>query len=270
MSLKELTIVTVTYNSAGVLPRLLAGLQGLDVLVVDNGSSDDTRAVAARFSGVRVIESGNVGYGRGANLGFREAKTPYVMLVNPDVEIGSDAILQMLACMQARPDLGMLGANLTGTKGEGVREVEWIVGALMMMRMDALAKVGLFDENIFLFYEETDLCRRFVKAGYKLGILESILAKHEAGTSSPPSLRVLKIKAWHSAWSKAYYYHKHFSRAACAKKCISKIATALLRIIRGILAADWRWVIKNYYEMLGVISYSLGFSAFKNGVGRFT
>ena len=270
--MKKLTIVTVTYNSSAVIGRLLASLSppGAGIVVVDNGSLDGSQAIARGFPGVQVMECGNIGYGRAANVGFRQVKTPYVLLVNPDVEIAWDSVEQMVACMDADPGLGIVGANMDGAPGEGFRPVEWIVGALMLIRMEALAKVGMFDENIFLFYEETDLCRRFVQAGWKLGVLQSARAEHEAGTSSPSSLKVLKIKAWHSAWSKIYYTRKHFARGRMAHKAVSKIATNLMRICKGLLTADFRWVVKNFYELLGVLAYMTGMGAFKNGVGRLT
>ena len=214
--MQPLTIVTVTYNSGGVIAHLLSSLPSPDIelLVVDNGSSDGCQAIAATFANVRVIQNGNIGYGRAANVGFREATTAYVLLMNPDVMISQETIDQMLACMDANPDIGILGGNLTGEPAEGLQDVVWIVGALMLIRRDALAQVGLFDEQIFLFYEESDLCQRFLKAGWRLAVLQSAVAGHEIGTSSPASLKVRRIKSWHFAWSKCYYYRKHYSTFA--------------------------------------------------------
>lgn len=270
--MSKLTIVTVTYNSSAVIGRLLAAVQSpeMDIIVVDNGSLDGCQAVAGGFTNVRVMQCGNIGYGRAANVGFREVKTPYVLLVNPDVELSRGAVDAMVVCMEQNPDIGILGANMSGVPAEGMKDVEWIVGALMLIRMEALAKVGMFDENIFLFYEETDLCKRFVKAGWRLSVLQSVCAGHEAGTSSPPSLKVLKIKAWHSAWSKAYYYQKHFSRVRSLKKCLTKIITVLFRICKYALLFDGYRATKNAYELRGVLAYMAGLGAFKNGVGRLT
>lgn len=270
--MQQLTIVTVTYNSSAVINRLLTTLHAPEwnIIVVDNGSHDECSTIAASFPNVHVIASDNIGYGRAANVGFREVKTPYVLLVNPDVEITCETIRSMVACMERHPDIGILGANMSAIPAEGLQEVDWIVGALMLIRMEALAKVGMFDENIFLFYEETDLCKRFVKMGWRLAILQSAIARHEAGTSSPPSLKVLKIKAWHSAWSKAYYYHKHFSRLRTLKKCFTKITTTLFRISKYALLGNTRRTLQNSYELLGILAYMMGMEAFKNNVGRLT
>lgn len=270
--MRQLTIVTVTYNSASVLPKLLHALGNVDadIIVVDNCSHDDTVAQAREFPNVRIIESGNVGYGAGANKGFHEATTPYVMLVNPDVEIEPDAIAKMVECMNEHPDVGILGANLTNEPGKGLRLTDWVVGALMMIRRDALMKVGMFDEKIFLFFEETDLCKRFMAAGYKIGKLLDAHAHHDIGGSSLPSMKVLKVKAWHAAWSKAYYYDKHYSHETYMHKCWTKILTSLMRVIRYGLTFNRQRMVKALYEGRGVIAYMMGKPAFKDGVGRLT
>lgn len=284
--MRELTAVTVTYNSAAVIGKLLESLAPaeLPVVVVDNGSRDNTMEVAAVYPNVRVVKNQNTGYGRGANRGFAEAATPYVMLVNPDVVISKEAINAMLACANSDPTIGIVGARMfqkdaKGNKhyttvaafnGEGLATTNWIVGALMLIRRDALEKLGAFDENIFLFFEETDLCKRFVKAGYKLVVTKAAEAEHAEGSSSAPSLKVLKIKSWHSAWSKAYYYRKHFPAATYYRKSLSKIFGSLMRVGKAALRRDSQNITKNSYELMGVLAALVGVKAFKGEVGRLT
>jgi len=281
----KLTIVTVTYNSASVLPRLLAPLAGPDmpIIVVDNGSLDQGQTIAAAYPGVQVIKNRNTGYGRGANLGFAAATTPYVLLVNPDVVISKASIDAMLKALEANPQLGITSGRMYHTGGtnkcyereymfdaSGLAKVDWVVGALMLIRTDALKKVGGFDENIFLFYEETDLCRRFAKAGYGLAVVRDAEAEHEAGTSSPPSDKVLMIKAWHSSWSKAYFHHKHFSKAVFFKKTIARVIRASSKTLFAMITGDRHGRIKNSYELKGTLAYLRGADAFENGIGRLT
>lgn len=276
-----LTIVIVSYNSAAVLGKLLAPLagHGMDITVVDNGSLDQSQSIARGFPGVQVIESGNIGYGRAANLGFRAAQTPYVLLINPDVVISRESIGAMLALAESDPSVGIVSGQMFyregGQKHYGksydftgnAAYVEWVVGALMLIRRDALDRVGMFDENIFLFYEETDLCKRFLKAGYKIAVAKDAEAEHEEGGSSSPSIRVLKIKAWHAAWSKSYFHRKHSPALVYFEKSISKIIRSLTKVIT---ATSREARIKNWYELKGVLAFMRGASAFENNVGRLT
>jgi len=282
--MSSLTIVTVTYNSSAVIAAMLASVpQGIDIIVVDNASSDDTVMVVSANPHVHIIQNSNTGYGRGANRGLSEVKTPYALLVNPDVILSENAVAIMLASMETHPGIGMCAARLFQRDGtgkhyaanpvfdaEGIAHVEWLSGALLMIRMEALEKTGMFDENIFLFYEETDLCKRFIKSGHTLALLRGAEAEHAEGNSSPPSLHVLKIKAWHGGWSRSFYYRKHFPRSTYWRKSIGKLMGNKIRFYKALFRRDKAAMIKISYESLGVLSYMCGMKPFKNGVGRFT
>src|SRR5215469_12766052 len=114
----EIGIIVVTYNSAGVIgPCLDAALMtGAEIVVVDNASSDGTRAEVER-RGVRLIgNSGNLGFAAAVNQGFRVLKCSYVLLLNPDVVLktGIDGLRE--AC--ERPGAAGAGGMLLDAKGQ--------------------------------------------------------------------------------------------------------------------------------------------------------
>lgn len=183
-----------------------------EIIVVDNASGDDTPEVVRReFPNVRVIVSPkNTGFGPGSNMGMREARGRYVLIMNPDIVIMDDALDRLVDYMDRNPDVGMVGPQLKnpdgswqyscysfpnymtpvyrrtplGTTGRGraalcsylmedwdhdtTREVDWLLGACLMMRKSMLEKIGFFDERFFLYFEDTDLCRRAWQAGYRV------------------------------------------------------------------------------------------------------
>jgi GT2 family glycosyltransferase/glycosyltransferase involved in cell wall biosynthesis len=104
-----LALVTVTHNSASVVPRLLSSAQrhlpGARLIVVDSGSGDDSVEVArAAQASVTVLELGeNVGFGKASNAGVAQVAEPICALVNPDVELVDDS-LQTLAREVMAPD----------------------------------------------------------------------------------------------------------------------------------------------------------------------
>jgi GT2 family glycosyltransferase/glycosyltransferase involved in cell wall biosynthesis len=107
VSPETLTLLTVSHNSAGELPRLAASvdrhLPGARLVVIDSGSSDESVRVA-RALGAEVVELGeNVGFGRSCNRGLEAVQTPVTGLVNPDVEL-VDASLLSLAAEGLRKD----------------------------------------------------------------------------------------------------------------------------------------------------------------------
>src|SRR5262249_15939588 len=132
------------------------------------------------------------------NLAFLKVSTPYVMLINPDVVLSQDAAQAMLGVMRNDREIGIVGSRMfhRGEADEkrftpqmlfdaaGICYSDWITGALMLIRKSALERVGFFDENIFLFFEETDLCKRFIAAGYKLAVVAAAEVEHTGGASS--------------------------------------------------------------------------------------
>jgi N-acetylglucosaminyl-diphospho-decaprenol L-rhamnosyltransferase len=107
--------VVVSYNAASHLASCLASLvgEGLEaVVVVDNGSTDESAAVATR-AGARWVAAGqNLGYGRAANMGARAVSEPYLLICNPDLEVQPGMVDALVRRMQATPALGVVGPKI--------------------------------------------------------------------------------------------------------------------------------------------------------------
>jgi N-acetylglucosaminyl-diphospho-decaprenol L-rhamnosyltransferase len=114
--------VVVNYNAGAYLASCLVSLRRAGAeprVVVDNGSVDDSRRQAdVADPDHRWIDSGaNLGFGRGANLGVTATNTPYVLVSNPDLEIDPDAVIALVARLDAESDLGIVGPQLLNPDG---------------------------------------------------------------------------------------------------------------------------------------------------------
>ncbi len=121
----DLSVIIVSWNVRELLAaclesaaRSLGGLRA-EVIVVDSASSDGSAAmVAERFPWVRlVVMEDNVGFTAGNNIGLRASEGRYVMLLNPDTEVIGDALAQMVAYLDANPDVGAVGPHTLNTDG---------------------------------------------------------------------------------------------------------------------------------------------------------
>jgi GT2 family glycosyltransferase len=88
-------------------------------------------------------------------------------------------------------------------------DVDWLVGACLMLRARALREVGLFDERFFMYSEEVDLCRRLKAAGWRVVYLPSATVVHHEGKSSEQNLTARDLR-FHE--SRFLYYAKHHGR----------------------------------------------------------
>lgn len=230
------SVVVVAYNSADVLPACLASIPGgIAVVVVDNASSDGTGALA-EAAGARVVRAPvNLGFGRGANAGFAAVQTEFGLLLNADARL-TPGVLEALAQAAARyPDAGLLAPEIFGDDGAlqfghalpttpprkrsqpmpaGDCCMDYVGGSAMFFRMSAFRSLGGFDDAIFLYGEDDDICMRLAAGGHGLVHVAGCSVLHAGGKSTTPSPRLDWCKAWHQGWSRVHVEAKHRGRGA--------------------------------------------------------
>lgn len=242
-----LTIVVVCFHSGaefrGCLETVFGGRfsHGLTVIAVNN-SQDDSAEIAticAEFQ-VRLIQNPeNLGYGRGCNIGARAGRGGrYTLFLNPDVRFAPEALLRMVETAEAHPDVVALGPLQSGRDGRvrGKRrsvgqgplfgaplrdgdcngalvETGFISGGALMVRSDVFEMIGGFDERIFLFHEDDDLCLRLARHG-RLAYATDVVVSHRYGTSTPRTDELTRVRAWHLGFSRVYVIRKHHGRLA--------------------------------------------------------
>lgn len=252
-STSPITAIVVTYDSAEVLPACLSALAdaGVPAIVVDNASADAS-AIIARTQGATVIANAhNEGYGRANNQGVVASTTPYVLIVNPDVEIRPGAVAALLAGAERYTDAGMLAPRIVEPSGrvflqprsllspphlnrtgamavpEGDACLPFLSGACLLIRREVFLSLGGFDPAIFLFYEDDDLCRRMRDAGHALVHVHEAEAAHGRGRSTAPSATRRFTARWHLAWSEGYVSKKHGLAQPSLAAIIRNLAKAI-------------------------------------------
>ena len=218
---KDLSIIILSYKQQGLVKQSLRGLRSLnipldhEIIVVDNNSQDGlAEMVKNEFMEVKLIEAGeNRGYAAGNNLGIKKAQGKYILILNPDVTILSDAITKLFDFLEQNPRAGIVGPQIKNPDGSiqyscsrfpdwrlpffrrtflsdtkkgrqwnsnylmmdwdhrQNRQVDWLFGACLMVRQEAIDQVGLLDEGYFLYMEDLDWCRRFWEKNWQVWYL---------------------------------------------------------------------------------------------------
>lgn len=231
-TLNEVTIVTVAYNSTGVLPGLLGSIPpSVPVVVVDNGSSDDSTDVAAKAGATVVGLAENEGFGCGCNAGAAVAATPFLFFVNPDARIEPGCIEALMGAVARYPDASAFNPRIVNPSGRielkrrsvllprsqwlrGVTPAEdqqlpALTGGALFVRRDCFERVGGFDPAIFLYHEDDDLSIRLRRDCGPLYFIHDAVVRHDAGRSSGRSPAVARFKGFHMARSRVYAMTKH-------------------------------------------------------------
>ena len=129
----------------------------------------------------------------------------------------------------------------------------------MLFDMKLINEIGLFDDQFFLYFEETDLCRRIRDAGYKILQLSNVLVEHQKGASCQLTDRDHRMKSWHFGWSRAYFHNKH---GIGFLPQLSNFKRALLYFVKSLLTLSKKKRTSLRYKSFGTFAYILGKRAF--------
>lgn len=208
------SLITVTYNSSEALRRFASPdiPEGVEWLVVDNASRDDSAATARRLGGSVTVLPRNVGFAAANNHALRRARGRYVAFVNPDVRVDYDDLERLAQHLDHASEPLLLAPQLLdpdGTpqpNGRGVptlprkvlhrldgtrarryqiyadpqasRYVSWAMGAAIVGRRSTLAELGGWDDRFFVYYEDHDLGLRAWRAGVPVVLVGDVRWVH--------------------------------------------------------------------------------------------
>lgn len=233
------SVVLVTYNSAAVIQEALQSVIKhplvVNCFVVDNASTDETRDIIQRnFPEVILIKNAkNEGFGCANNTALKRIKTPYALLLNPDARLQYDTLDKLILAAKKYQNAGILAPKLIKNDGvvhhsfkrnifirekysfpyrlaEGDICAEFLSGAIWLFNMGNMREVGFFDEKIFLFHEDDDLCLRVRQKNLSLVYVHDAVAIHLMGASTGHD--VSEFKQFHLTLSRLYLEQKYSGR----------------------------------------------------------
>ena len=242
----DLSVSIVNTNSRELLLACLETLRGTpaEIVVLDNASEDGSAdAVRERFPDVRVLaQEFRAGFGANHNTVIRATEGRYVYVLNEDTTADDWGFARIVEYLDAHPSVAALGPRLTypdgrlqdsawrfptplvstlglltvgklgvkQSRGDAPHAVDWVMGAALVLRRDALDEVGLFDDEFFLYSEEVDLQFRLRQAGWDVHYFPSATVVHHESQFSAdiPERRINEM--WRS---RHRYWRKHHSGA---------------------------------------------------------
>jgi GT2 family glycosyltransferase len=281
----HVSIVIPTIDAGDMLDRCLSsfladrpGREGLEVIVVDNGSSDGSvERVRSRFPAVRVVRNEvNRGYAPACNQGAAHASAPYVLFLNNDASIEVDDLNELLAAAAAQDQTAVWQPVTYGTDGTlesagdlftwwGIfqhldsvpterPEVFSSVGAALLVRRSVFDELGGFEASYFAYYEESDLSWRVRLAGWDVRVVPTARVKHIGSETTgaifePHTVRYLAFRnrirtnlSNASGSSLVRLIPQH--ALACLGFVALYVLTARLRSAGAVLQAMW-WPVGN-------------------------
>ena len=224
--MEKTAVIILNWNGAQMLrtylPSVIAHTKGAEIIVADNGSTDDSLEVLAKeFPSVKtIVLDTNYGFAEGYNKAIEQVESEYVVLLNSDVEVTEGWLSPLLDYMTAHPEVAAVQPKIrawrerdrfehAGAAGgylswlgypycrgrrfgrveqdhgqyDTIAEIDWTTGACMCVRTSIYKECGGLDAAFFAHQEEIDLCWRMRNKGWKLECIPQSVIYHLGGGS---------------------------------------------------------------------------------------
>jgi len=258
----------------------------IELIIVDNASGDDSVNVLQQeikekhYKNIILIPNKtNSGFGAGCNVGAAKAKGSHIVFLNNDTVVKDKGILDMALYMEKHPQIAILGGQLRNFDGtlqpcagkfytlgnvilllagmqryglldkspEKIEEVDWVKGGLLMIRKDVFEKLHGFDEKIFMYTEDMELCYRAHLAGYKIYFYPRVTILHAEHGSSNRTFAIVNIYK-----NLLYFYKKHRSKTEYTILRFLLRSKAMTAIGIGKLSHN-AYLVNTYQQAIGEI-----------------
>lgn len=240
----KLSIIILSYNTKDLVLkciRLILEHYGkevknkeFEIIVVDNASEDSSVQFLEKIRGIKLIKNReNYGFSKGCNIGAKKAQGEYVLFFNSDARIEDQGLTKMIYFLQRNSKVGVLGGKLINFDGSQqascgnfyslinlplifsewigfrkkpakIQNVDWVSGGSMMIRRELFEELKGFDEKLFMYMEDMELCFRVKKRGFQTFFFPDIKIVHRELGSSNRSFAVNQIYK-----GILYFFRKH-------------------------------------------------------------
>jgi N-acetylglucosaminyl-diphospho-decaprenol L-rhamnosyltransferase len=285
----NLSIVIVAYKSAHLLDKVIQDIpKSFEILIIENSLDQNLKdKIEKKYSNTKVIiPDKNLGLGKAMNIGINSAKNNFVWCLCPDVKISTSCYMEFFKLLENFNDFTLISPTyydenihknyktITTNKKKEINkilkyeliEVDEIDFATVIINKSKVDLEEIMDENIHLYFENTEVCLRFRKQNKKLFVVNNLKFIHYGTQSSDISLKheIQLHRNWHYCWSKFYYLRKHFSYLYALRKTLPNMIRAIKKCIFFTIKKDKVNYKLHLAELSGLInSYLLKKSSYR-------
>ena len=246
LNLNNLTFVIVTYNSEAVINKCLDSLpKEASKIIIENSNNIETKNyLEKKYDNIKVFLSENDGMGSSNNKGINKSSTQFVFILNPDTVFKNDTLKKIFDEAKLIDDFAIISPinsdpNHPNYKSsnklfsENIIEANSVDGFAMLINKKKFEENNFFDEKIFLFLENDDLCKRTKKLGNNIYVIKNALIDHKGFSSSTKidKDKLEYLRNWHWMWSKFYFNKKHYGFFQAFIYILPSLLSSILKIL---------------------------------------
>ena len=254
---ENLTIIIVTIKSQNVIHDCLTSIDpAVKKIIIENSSDKEfIESLKKKYQNIECyLTGGNLGMGSGNNFGIEKSRTRYVMILNPDTILKPDTLSQIFE-KSKNLEFAILSPlsddrnypNYKTKKGiqtinNDLFEVDQVDGYAMILDKEQFNNV-FFDEKIFMYLENDDLCLRIKKSKKKIFIYAKSLISHLGGKTVDRKYfnEIEFSRNWHWNWSKFYFRKKHYG-------FFLAFVPGLLTLFKAVFKSLYFFIVNNKFK----------------------
>lgn len=266
-----------------VFTNLRASNIKFELIVVDNASRDGSvEVIENEFPQVRLIKNQkNLGFGIANNQGVKKSRGKYLLFLNSDIVVLNEAIPKLYRFAKKQEKYGIYGGKLFNPNGtiqpscgyfyslpivflslflkgdqlhltrfspDKIKKTDWVSGACLLISRDIFNELGGFDERIFMYMDEVDLCYRAKQRGYCVVFYPEAHFIH-VGSASSQDKRAPYVNLFSGLM---YFYQKHWPQKLWLLKIMLKMK-ALIAIFMGRILGN-KSLVANYQKAMAILA----------------
>ena len=285
ISRQNLSVIIVSFKSDHVIHRCIRSIdKEIEIIVIDNSNSAKFKKnIEEQYENVKcILSSKNIGMGAGNNVGIKNTDKDFALVLNPDVILEKNAIDEIINASKSLDSFGVIAPisdkpqypNYKFDKNENHKfdqvnpfKVKTVDGYSMLLNLKRLRKLNnfnFFDENIFLYLENDDFCKRLRSNNENIYVVPKSKIHHLGGEAVDPkyAYEIELSRNWHWMWSKFYFNKKHYGYFNATLKTLSNLISAKIKFFYYLTTLNNHK--RKIYQMrlLGLLNSMIGKKSF--------
>ena len=246
IDLNDITFIIVSYKSKKVIYNCINSLPRFSkIIIIENSFDKELKSdLESKYDNIEVILNNNIGMGAANNIGINKSTTKFAYVLNPDVTFREDTFSNLIKSIELIDDFSIISPvnenkqfpnykikKIYKKFHENIIEVDNVDGFSMLINKSKFDKNEYFDENFFLYLENTDLCLRQRNKNQKIFIIKNSVVNHMGSYSTKldQSNNLEYIRNWHWMWTKFYFNKKHQGYLIALIKISGNLLSAIIK-----------------------------------------
>jgi len=285
----ELSIIIPTFYPGPIINRCIDSLPcKSDIIIVDNGDDEELKKIISeKKNNIRHFKIGDLGLPKSFNFAVRKAYNENILITQPDVTFEKDALENLIKASHKYKDFGLLAPLIyennkyssfnsldlcLGKNGEIIKNiktkkkniipsgdfcVEAVSATTMLLKKSVIKQIGGWDENIYTYLEDLDLCLKLRRNNFQLIKIRNSKV-HHIGFGSHKNENIGKFEVsrnWHFMWSSLYFKQKYENKNVFISYFLRNLIKYFFKTIIFILIFNKKKTTLNFIRLRACINY---------------